>query len=205
MIYELRTVTVLPQKVAAYEQKLAETLEARQRHSRLAACWHTEIGPLNQVIQLWPYQSAAERERVLAAVAGDPDSQLDAAALVVREQVESLKPTPFMRPLVEGAHGPIYEWRRYQYRAGVIPTVIEKWAAKLPEREAYSPLLACFYTDDSGPLGSWIHVWPYPDLNTRARARAEALASKAWPPATAEWLISMENAILLPAAFSPLK
>ena len=50
MIYEVRTYTLKPGSVQAYEESFAEALPERVKFSPLAAFWHTEIGPLNQVI-----------------------------------------------------------------------------------------------------------------------------------------------------------
>ena len=52
MIYELRTYTLKPGKVAEFEERFAKRLPFREKHSKLGAFWHTEFGPLNQVIFL---------------------------------------------------------------------------------------------------------------------------------------------------------
>ena len=52
-------------------------------------------------------------------------------------------------------------------------------------------------------LNQVIHVWPYADLNERARIRAEAIARGVWPPKTAEFVLDMQSEIFLPAPFSP--
>ena len=42
-------------------------IEKRQTYSKLAA-FGTQIGPLNQVIHVWPYENALERSKIRAAV-----------------------------------------------------------------------------------------------------------------------------------------
>ena len=48
-----------------------------------------------------------------------------------------------------------------------------------------------------------IHIWPYKDVAERDRIRAEAVATKVWPPKIADFVLDMESKILLPAPFSP--
>jgi NIPSNAP len=55
MIYEVRTYTLRPGTVAEFEERYARRLPARLKHSQLGAFWHTEFGPLNQVIHVYPY------------------------------------------------------------------------------------------------------------------------------------------------------
>ena len=57
MIYEVRTYTLKPGTVAEFEENFAKALPAREKVSPLGAFWHTDIGPLNQVIHVWPYEN----------------------------------------------------------------------------------------------------------------------------------------------------
>jgi len=54
MIVEFRTYTLQPGTVAQFEERFGAALAARTKVSPLAAFWHTEAGPLNQVIHVWP-------------------------------------------------------------------------------------------------------------------------------------------------------
>ena len=47
MIIEMRTYTLKPGSIAEAEKRFGAALPAREKHSKLAAFWHTEIGPLN--------------------------------------------------------------------------------------------------------------------------------------------------------------
>ena len=69
MIYEVRTYNLQPGSVAKFEENFAKALPARQKYSKLGAFWHTEIGPLNQVIHVWPYESMEERNDIRADAA----------------------------------------------------------------------------------------------------------------------------------------
>ena len=55
MIIEMRTYTLQPGSLATFEERFAKALPVRAKVSPLAAFWHTEVGPLNRVIHIWPY------------------------------------------------------------------------------------------------------------------------------------------------------
>src|SRR5437764_15052058 len=64
MIIEMRTYTLQPGTVATFEERFGAALPARARVSPLAAFWHTEVGPLNRVIHVWPYDDLGARTRL---------------------------------------------------------------------------------------------------------------------------------------------
>ena len=63
MIVEFRTYRLKPGSVAEAEKRFGEGLANRTKVSPLGAFFHTEVGPLNQVIHMWPYESLDERTR----------------------------------------------------------------------------------------------------------------------------------------------
>lgn len=74
MIYEHRTYTVahglMPAYLARYEE---HGLPVQLKHlGRLLGFFVSEIGPLNQVVHIWAYDSLADRETRRAAMAADP-------------------------------------------------------------------------------------------------------------------------------------
>src|SRR5215472_14535474 len=69
MIVEMRTYTLKPGTLATAEERFGQALSERLKFSKLAAFWHTEVGPLNQIIHVWPYDSLAHREQARAAAA----------------------------------------------------------------------------------------------------------------------------------------
>jgi hypothetical protein len=204
MIYELRTYTLKPGTVAEFERRWAPLIEGRQRLSPLGALWHTEIGPLNEMVHVWPYESLDERARIRAAAVEQGIWPPNTLELIVKQRSEILMPAPFMRPMQPAVLGNIYEMRIYTYQPGSMPQVLRRWADAVPHREKYSPLAACWYSE-IGDLNLFIHVWPYESLAERDRIRAEASKDPHWPPPTGEFLVSTENKILVPAAFSPLR
>ena len=66
MIVEMRTYTLLPGTTPQFEERFGAALPARAKLSPLAAFWHTEVGPLNQVIHVWPYEDLEQRTQVRA-------------------------------------------------------------------------------------------------------------------------------------------
>ena len=70
MIYEVRTYSLQPGTVAEFESRFAKRHPFREKHSKLGAFWHPEVGPLNQVIHVWPYEDLQHRAAVRAAKQG---------------------------------------------------------------------------------------------------------------------------------------
>lgn len=204
MIYDLHTYNLRVGGVARFEERFGELLAQRSKFSPLAGSWHTEIGPLNQVVQVWPYKDQAERDRVRAAVDGELLWPAPVQEFILTFESDLVRPAPFMRPMGQGAPGPVYEMRTYSYLPGAIPEVLARWGDVIGEREKLSPLLACWHTAGANP-DRFIHVWPYADLAARSRIRQEALKSGQWPPKAKNYPARQENKVLLPASFSPLK
>ena len=61
MIYEIRTYDLMPESIPEFEKRFAESLPGRLSYSQMAGLWHTEIGPLNQVVHVWPYDDLNQR------------------------------------------------------------------------------------------------------------------------------------------------
>ena len=204
MIVEMRTYQLKPKAVPKFEDLIGKALPDRTKLSRLGACWHTEVGELDQVILLWPYDSHAHREQVLAEARNVKTWPPPVSDLIENIQTKILNPTPFCPPMTERQLGNIYEVRQYMFRAGSIPKVIERWTPMMAAREKLSPLVGCWYTE-IGPLNQWVHVWAYKDAAERQRIRGEAVKAGLWPPDTAEWMVKMTNMLTIPASFSPLR
>ena len=75
MIYEVRTYTLRTGAVAEFEERFAKRKPLREKHSKLGAFWHTDFGPLNQVIHAWPYENLQHRTAVRDAMAKDAELQ----------------------------------------------------------------------------------------------------------------------------------
>jgi len=74
-------------------------LELQKKHlGRLVGYFHTEIGPLNQIVHLWAYESFEDREVRRAALSADPAWQAYAPKIfqyIETQESTLLKPASF--------------------------------------------------------------------------------------------------------------
>lgn len=207
MIFEVRTYRLKPRGVPEFIDVFAKAYEKRKKLSQLAAFFQTEIGPLNEVIHIWPYKDAGEREQIRAKSVADKKYAWPPKVGHLQEHMKSeiFYPSPMTPEFPKGKLGPIFEWREYQLIPGMIGEVYKNWAKALPKRQALSPLLMAMHTD-AGDLNKFVHIWSYESLNHRAEVRKEAAAKGLWPPKSSkETLMTQANKIVLPASFSPLR
>jgi hypothetical protein len=209
MIYDLRTYTLKPRSVPAVERLFADSMPTREKYSRLGAFFHTEVGPLNQIIHIWPYADLAELERVRAESAADSSGMWPPPGLmqyVVTMESELLTPAPFMVDWTgPQERGSLYELRTYDLVPGTRGDVMKAWASKIEGRIAYSPLAGCWVSlGTGGPQNRLHHLWAYASFEERARVRRETTAAGVWPSDTGESYLRQENKLLTPASFSPL-
>ena len=210
MIYEMRTYDIKPRSLAEVEKRFGEAYEKRKKYSELGAFWHTEIGPLNQIIHVWPYKDIAERNKIRAAAVADKVWPPNIGEFVDVMRSEIFMPfdvSPEMKP---AKLGPYYEIRTYTHAAGALPKLRAVWEKAVPERLKFSPLTAAWYSELGG-LNKFVHIWPYPSLDARNEVRAKTQSAGVWPPNAAKLglpgydLVHQENKIVMPSAFSPLQ
>ncbi len=207
MIYEIRTYTLYPGKVRDYEARFAESYPVREKYSPLYGFWHTEIGPLNQVVHIWAYENLQHRADVRAAAAKDPSGKWppNANEFALYQENDILVPIPGMTEW-QGPQqwGDLYELRMYTYPGGTIQEVAKNFSAALKGREAIYPV-AGVWTSDLGNLNRLYQLFPYRDWAHRDELRAEMRAKKIWPP-QGEAIHPMTQLVrhMVPAAYSPL-
>ena len=206
MIIEVRTYQLRPGTLAEAEKRFGEALPAREKHSKLAAFWHTEVGALNQIIHVWQYDSFAQRAAVRAAATKEEGWPPAIREFVVSQQSEVFIPAPFSPALTPRNIGPVFEIRSYTIAPGAMPGVIDRWSTKIDERMKLSPLVGAWYSEFGG-LNKWVHIWAYKDAAERQRIRADAVARGLWPPGSGATgaIIKQENMLVAPASFSPLR
>jgi len=209
MIFEMRTYRLQPGSVPEAEKRFGEALTERVKVSPLGAFFHTEVGPLNHIIHIWPYDDLQHRTRVRHAMANDAERNAmpGGGELIVAQEAEIVIPAPFMRPLGSRDYGSgnVYEMRTYTYEPGALPKVLDAWAKAVPAREELSPLAAC-WTSELGGLNKFTHIWAYKDLAERDRVRAASRApGRNWPPQAGVRPLRQENKLLIPASFSPVR
>jgi len=205
MIIEMRTYTLQPTTLAEVEKRFGEALPAREKYSKLAAFWHSEVGPLNQIIHVWAYDSFDHRAQVRAAAAKDPSWPPPIREVCGAQQSEVFIPAPFSPKLEPRDIGPLFEIRQYTVTPGSIPGLIDRWSEKIEGRQKFSPLVAAMYSE-FGALNKWVHIWAYKDANERFSVRAAAAASGNWPARNPPGvMVKQENSFVMPSAFSPIR
>lgn len=205
MIYEIRTYGIVPGSLAEVEKRFADAYQYRKKYSELTAFLHTEIGPLNEIVHIWPYGDLAERERIRGEAAKDPNSRPNIQEFIREMRSEIVVPFSFVPPARPGKVGPIFELRYYTLKPRMLPEVAKAWEAKVPERMKLSPIVLAGGVE-FGKANGFVHIWAYSSLDQRAQVREEARTKGVWPPPGGpERLLTQENKILLPAAFSPLQ
>ena len=204
MIYEFRTYDILPGTLDKFGSKTAEKISKRIEYSDLAAFWYSDIGPLNQVIHVWPYENLEHRREIRSQVVSDGIWPPDNNDVLIRMQSDIMIPAPFMDGMVTGSIGPVFEIRTYLYRPGEIPKVLDAWENAIETRKKYSSLVGCWYSD-IGELNKLIHIWAYSSLEERSNIRSEVVERGVWPPKSGISPTSQENKIVLPFEFSPIR
>src|SRR5207245_2025388 len=84
------------------EKRYAEAYEYRKKYSPLTAFWHTEVGPLNEIIHVWGYKDLAERARIRAEAAKEANWPSKIRDFVVDQDVEIVNPFPFIPEITPG-------------------------------------------------------------------------------------------------------
>lgn len=100
MFYELRTYRLKVGSLPAYLKLVQETgLPIQMRHlGQLIGYFSTDIGPLNQIVHLWAFDSLDERDRRRSALLSDPQWQdflPHLQANIEEMECKILRPTAF--------------------------------------------------------------------------------------------------------------
>lgn len=211
MLHELRTYTARPGTVPDI-LKVNEEVGRKARGDNfgvLEGYWYTEIGPLNQVMHLWRFESYEERARLRAELSKVDDW--------TNKYVPTLRPllvnqtTRFLNPakdLVAPANdGNFYEFRNYRLKPGKAAGWMKRFLDVMPTREKYSKNVGAWITEGPNP-NEVCHLWAYPSLDARMEARNGVATEAAWQEFAAagrEELEEMHSTMIFPSNFSPLK
>ena len=205
MIYEIRTYQIAPGSLAEVEKRFGEGYEYRKKYSPLTAFWHTEVGPLNEIIHVWGYESLQERAKIRAEASKDPNWPPKISEFIRKMRSEIINPFDFVPTPQPGRMGPVFEIRYYTLKGGTLPATAEGWKAKLPDRIKLSPVVLAGGVE-FGKANGFVHIWAYQSMDQRMQVRDEARKKGVWPPGGGgDRLISQQNKIVLPSAFSPLQ
>lgn len=204
MIYEIRTYSLAMGSLAETEKRFGEAYEARKKYSPLAAFFHTEVGPLNEIIHIWPYKDLEERAKVRAEAAKDANWPPKISEFIVNQKVEIVVPFPSAPEWKPDKNGPLYELRQYTFRGGTLPEIIKSWEEALPERLKISPIALVGNVEFGPAVNSFIHIWPYESMEKRAEIRGKAMGAGVWPPKGGrDHYLTQTNKLMMPSEFSP--
>ncbi len=206
MIYEVRSYRLKPRGVPGFLDAFGEAYEKRKEFSPLSAMLYTEVGPLNEVIHIWPYADAAERDRVRAESVKAGAWPPKVTDFIQDMKSETFVPFPFVGDFGTGALGPLFEWREYIINPGMMPGVMKGWEEAIEERRKASPLVIAMHTD-TGVLNKYVHIWGYKSFEHRAEVRTDMMKRGLWPPKGSPkgGLRYQDNKLCLAASFSPLQ
>lgn len=211
MIYELRTYTIKPggvPEVLKANEEVGRPVRGND-YGKLEGYWYSDMGPLNQVMHLWSYDSMLERDRLRKEV-GQLDGWVNGYIPIVRplmlkQHVRFMEAHRDMSPPLEG--GNFYEFRNYRVKPGVANEWMKKFVGVMPTREKYSKNI-CAWVSHSPDPNEVCHLWAYKDTNERKKARDGVMTEPAWQEFAAygtTQLEDMHSTMMWPASFSPLQ
>ena len=204
MIYEFRTYDLLSGTLNTVIDKFGEKIEGRNSITKIGAFWYTEIGPLNQIIHVWPYKNMEHRNESRKKAVDNNLWPPDTSEYMFNMNTEFWTPVSFSPKMTERNIGPFFEMRIYTFPPLQIDKILGPWEEKLEARNKLSPLVGA-YVSEVGNVNKFMHIWAYKDLKYRTESR-ERFSEIGWPPKSgAKPPIKMENKILLPSNFSPIK
>lgn len=210
MIFEIRTYNVKPYGVADYEKAFAEAYETRRQYGdNLWGWWHTEIGPLNQLVHIWAYESLQQRADIRAASLKDASGKWPPTAagreLLLSQESDILNPIKGMNEKPgQQQWGNLYELRMYTFAPGDLAKATPAFAEKLAERSAVYPVAGIF-TSDLGNLNRLYQLFPYQDWAHRDKVRTELREKGIWPPHSEARPVAQLVRHMVPAPYSPLR
>lgn len=211
MLHELRTYTFRAGQ-AAVAAKNSGTVARDIRgdeYGKLEGYWLPEVGPLNQVMHLWSYDSFAHREERRQALAKNERWSKEYLPLmrpiILRQDIRLLN--PIIGPVAPTEAHNLYEFRYYRLQVGAMKRWVDLFTKALTVREKYSKIVG-LWTTEAGQPNEVCHIWGYKDFETRMKARNGAAQDPEWQAFLKEGgplIEEMNNVLMLPSAHSPLQ
>ncbi|HKK29160.1 MAG TPA: NIPSNAP family protein [Alphaproteobacteria bacterium] len=178
-------------------------------YGKLEGYWLPEIGPLNQVMHLWSYDSYADREEKRKALSQNERWTGEYLPLIrpilLRQDIRLMN--PIIGPKAPEGEGNIYEFRYYRLQPGALKRWVDLFTNALTVREKYSKIVG-LWTTEAGQPNEVCHIWGYKDFATRMEARGAAAQDPGWQAFLKEGgplIDEMNSVLMLPSAHSPLK
>lgn len=103
----------------------------------------------------------------------------------------------------------IVEERIYTLHPGKVPDYLRHYENEgLAIQQPILGRLIGYFSTEFGALNQIVHLWGYDSLEERAKRRAVLLADAGWKSYVAKvqpLIRTMENKLLIPTAFSPIR
>ena len=181
MIYEIRSYRVKPGSIGEVEKRFGEAYEVRKKYSELTGFFHTEIGPLNQIVHIWGYPSLEARSRVRADASKESAWPPKIQEFITAMQSEIVVPFPGSPEPTPGTMGPVFS----------TATTIARGRCRASSslrpgrcrRGSSSPLMLVG-TVEFGTANA-MHIWAYKSLEHRSEIRNKAREVATAPRAAA--------------------
>ena len=204
MIYEFRTYQIKAGSLQTVISKFQEKIEGRNTISKIGAFWYSEIGVLNQIVHVWPYENMEHRNQCREKAVKKNLWPPDTAEYMLSMNTEFWKPVSFSPKWEQRNIGPFFEMRIYTFPFNEINKMLPAWEEKIEARKSLAPLVGAFVSE-VGEVNKFMHIWGYKSLQHRTEAR-EKFSSIGWPPKSeAKPPLFMENKIVMPSEFSPIQ
>lgn len=101
-----------------------------------------------------------------------------------------------------------YEIRTYRLRNGGIPDYLKVVGEEgIAIQKRHLGNLVGYFFSEIGPINEIVHIWGFESLDDRQTRRARLAADPGWQaflPKIRHLIMTAENKIMTPAAFSPL-
>jgi hypothetical protein len=101
-----------------------------------------------------------------------------------------------------------YEIRTYRLKNGAIPDYLKVVGEEGIEiQKRHLGQLVGYFFSEIGPINEIVHIWAFETLDDRQQRRARLMSDPEWQaflPRIRDLIVTAENKIMTPAAFSPL-
>ena len=101
-----------------------------------------------------------------------------------------------------------YEIRTYRLNNGAIPDYLKVVGEEgIAIQKSHLGNLVGYFSSEIGPINEIVHIWGFASLDDRQVRRARLAADPEWQaflPKIRDLIVTAENKIMTPTAFSPL-
>ena len=113
----MRTYVLKPGMTNNFVERFAEGLTARSASfSKLLGLWQSEVGGLNRVVHMWPYESFEDRERIGQEARKTGKWPPKTQEFIITQENKIIQPAPFSAAVTRRKLGNVYEFRTYTYQ-----------------------------------------------------------------------------------------